>query len=404
MKIAVVGGGQAAIAFAAKMRELDAQAQITIVSGEQSLPYQRPPLSKAYMIGDMEQERLLLRPAEWYKEHRVDCILGTAVEKIDGLDNCLFLSGGGKLEFDKLLIATGSRPRELPEIIGGKLEGVYTLRDMKDADTLRSEMIPGRTALIIGGGYIGLEAAAVFSKHGLKVRVVEMADRILKRVASEETADFVRAVHRSHGVEISEGLGLDRLEGEGGRVKKALFNDGSSMACDFVVAGIGAMPNDELAKDAGLQCSNGIEVDGHTRTSHYDIHAAGDVANFAFRGSHIRLESVQNAIDQAEHAAKVIAGSDEIYVPQPWFWSDQYDMKLQIAGLNMGYDQTVIRPGSHENGQSIWYFSGGKFIAVDAINDSKAYMFGKKFLEMGKEITPAQAQDPDFDLKAFMRS
>ncbi|MGB7288418.1 MAG: FAD-dependent oxidoreductase [Salaquimonas sp.] len=400
--IIAIGAGQAAIAFAAKMRQLDETAQITIIGEEESLPYQRPPLSKKYMTGEMEAERLLLRPEDWYEENSINRLLSTKVTAID-LANKTVKTSDAELPFDKLIITTGSRPRALPEALGGNLKGVYALRDLKDANAIGAEITEGKQALIIGGGYIGLEAAAVLSTKGMKVRVVEMAERILQRVAAKETSNFVRTKHQSHGVEILEGVSLKSLEAENGRVVNAIFEQGAALAVDLVLVGIGVLPNMELAKQAGLVCGNGIEVDGLTRTSHPDIHAAGDVASFEYQGQRIRLESVQNAIDQAEHAAKVIAGETEPYLPYPWFWSDQYDMKLQIAGLNLGYDQTTIRPGSREGGQSVWYFKQGKFIAVDAINDSKAYMFGKKILELGRTITPKQAGDETFDLKELIK-
>ncbi|MEZ5879089.1 MAG: FAD-dependent oxidoreductase [Nitratireductor sp.] len=402
IKAVTIGAGQAAVAFAAKLRELDAEAEILMIGGEESLPYQRPPLSKKYMTGEMEAERLLLRPAEWYADNRIECRTSTQVTRIDPATKKVH-AGGEAISFDKLLIATGAAPRALPAAIGGELDNVFTLRSLADADRIASLMQEGAKALVIGGGYIGLEAAAVFATRGLKVRAIEMADRILKRVASAETAGFVRSVHEAHGVDVLENTAIERLEGNGGAVSRAVLGDGSSIDADLVVVGIGVTPNDILAREAGLVCGNGIEVDEFTRTSHPDIHAAGDVACFEFHGGRTRLESVQNAIDQAEHAAKVIAGSSESYVPVPWFWSDQYDMKLQIAGLNAGFDNTVVRPGSHEGGQSVWYFAGETFLAVDAINDPRAYMFGKKILEMGRTVTPRQAADADFDLKALIK-
>lgn len=402
-KVVVIGAGQAAIAFAAKLRDLDTDAEITLIGEEPSLPYQRPPLSKKYMTGEMEAERLLLRPADWYAENKITCLTGKSAKAIDLAAKQILLEQG-PIPFDKLMIATGSTPRRLPDAIGGNLGNVFTLRDLSDADAIAEHMIAGNQALIIGGGYIGLEAAAVLSQKGMKVRVVEMAERILQRVAAKETSDFVRTEHERNGVEIAEGVSLVSLEADqDGNVAKAVFEQGPALNVDLVLVGIGVLPNMELAREAGLVCGNGIEVDEFTRTSHPDIHAAGDVASFEYRGNRVRLESVQNAIDQAEAAAKVIAGDETPYHPYPWFWSDQYDMKLQIAGLNMGYDQTVVRPGTREGGQSVWYFSGSQFIAVDAINDSRAYMFGKKLLELGKQVTPEQAGDAEFDLKDLIK-
>ncbi|MCB1387279.1 MAG: FAD-dependent oxidoreductase [Nitratireductor sp.] len=397
-----IGAGQAAIAFAAKLRDLDPQIEILLIGEEASLPYQRPPLSKKYMTGEMEADRLLLRPAEWFDEHRVVCRTGVKVCGLHPEAREIEIDGE-RLGFDKLLIATGSTPRTLPAEIGGDLQGVFTLRDLADADAIAGALARAGDAVIIGGGYIGLEAAAVFARRGLRVTVVEMADRILKRVASAETADTVRAMHQGEGVTILEDTALSRLEGENGRVTKAVLADGTEIPAGLVLVGIGVIPNDSLARQTGIKCGNGIEVDAATRTSNPDIHAAGDVASFDFHGNRIRLESVGNAIEQAEHAARVIAGSDAPYPPVPWFWSDQYDMKLQIAGLNIGYDRTVVRPGAHPGGRSIWYFKGDGFLAVDAINDSKAYMFGKKILELGRTVTPEQAADAEFDLKTLIK-
>jgi 3-phenylpropionate/trans-cinnamate dioxygenase ferredoxin reductase subunit len=401
MKTVVIGAGQAAIAFAAKLRELDGDAEITLIGDEPSLPYQRPPLSKKYMTGEMSADRLLLRPAEWYETNRVNCLTRTAATRID-LETSEIICSDKCVPFDKLLIATGSRPRTLPEGIGGDLPGVYTLRHLADADQIATEITEGRKAVIIGGGYIGLEAAAVFATKGLAVEVIEMADRILKRVASPDTAAYVKAKHEANGVTIREQTAIKILVEFDGRFAGVELEDTTLVNADFCVVGIGVLPNVELAAGAGIACENGILVDNTTRTSHADIHAAGDVANFEFRDARCRLESVQNAIDQAETAARAIAEEEVDYRPVPWFWSDQYDLKLQIAGLNSGYDQTVVRPGTRDGTQSVWYFREGKFLAVDALNDPRAYMFGKKILELGRDIAPGQAADASFDLKALV--
>ncbi len=402
-KIIVIGGGQAAASFAAKLRELEPSCAITIIGDEPSLPYQRPPLSKKYMTGEMTADRLLLRPPQWYGEAGITCQLSSTVAAISPKSKTITLSSGEVLDYDKLLLATGATPRTLPQSIGGGLEGVYTLRSLADADRLGSEMRPGRKVLVIGGGYIGLEAAAVANGLGLKVHVAEMASRILQRVAAPQTSQWFSDLHQSRGVTIMEDKALTRLEGENGRVVRAHFADGSSLEVDFVLVGIGVVPNDALARNAGLETANGIAVDKSTRTSDPDIHAAGDCAAFEFRGQRIRLESVQNAIEQGEAAAKAMTGEMVDYAPIPWFWSDQYDAKLQIAGLNMGYDHTVMRPGPREGSVSVWYFASGQFIAVDSMNDSKTYMFGKRLLETGRNISPVDAANPDFDLKALIR-
>ncbi|MEM7463588.1 MAG: FAD-dependent oxidoreductase [Pseudomonadota bacterium] len=402
-KIVVIGAGQAAISFAAKLRELDTHLEITLIGDEPSLPYQRPPLSKKYMIGEMTADRLLLRPADWYQDERVTCLTGENVVEISPENQTITLESEEKLEFDKLLLATGSTPKTLPEEIGGDLDGVHTLRHIADADAIGSDIEPGKHLLVLGGGYIGLEVASVAIMRGLKVTIIEMAERILNRVASETTAAYFRQLHQSKGVKILEGTAIKRLVGENGRVCGAELPDGTVLPVDSVVAGIGITPNVKLAEAAGIKIDNGIMVDSSTRTSSENIHAAGDCASFEFRGARIRLESVQNAIDQAEAAAYAVAGDDIRYKPVPWFWSDQYDTKLQIAGFNMGYDQTVIRPGSREGAQSVWYFAQNRFVAVDAMNDPKPYMFGKRLLELEREITAEQAENPHFDLKSLFR-
>lgn len=403
MNVVVIGAGQAAASFSVKLRELDGSAAITIVGDEPGLPYQRPPLSKKYMTGEMSAERLLLRPAEWYAASGVTCHVATTATAVSPAQKTVTLADGQVLAYDKLLLATGSAPRLLPAAAGGALEGVYVLRSLADADRLGTEMRPGARVLVIGGGYIGLEAAAVAASLGLRVHVAEMASRILQRVAASQTSDWFRALHQSHGVVIMEDTALLRLAGENGRVSRAEFNDGTALEIDFVLVGIGVVPNDQLAREAGLQVTNGIAVDRSARTSDPDIYAAGDCASFEFRGQRIRLESVQNAIEQGEAAAMAMTGEDVVYSPVPWFWSDQYDVKLQIAGLSMGFDRTILRPGPRPDAVSIWYFAGDAFIAVDSINDSRTYMIGKRMLEMGRNISPQDAANPDFDLKAVIR-
>ena len=400
-RLVVVGGGQAAFALVAKLRALKDMRPITIVSAEACPPYQRPPLSKKYLLGEADLGRLQFRPDSWYPENDVDLRLSTEVTSIDRAAKTVTLSDGTVLSYEYLALATGASPRRLPTEIGGDLKGVYTVRDYLDADRLGLEMTEGRKALVVGGGYIGLEAAAVARGRGLDVTVIEMADRILQRVASPATATILKAIHIAHGVDIREKTGLVRLIGEDGRVTAAELSDRLPLPADLVIVGIGVEPNDKLARDAGLEVSNGIIVDDHACTSDPSIFAMGDCAVLPFEGARVRLESVQNAVDQAEAAAKVIAGSDEPYQPKPWFWSDQYDVKLQIAGFCQGYDETLVRPGQREGSVSVWYFRDGRFLAVDAVNDAKAYVVGKKLLELGRTPDRASLEDPAFDLKAL---
>lgn len=401
-RLVIVGAGQAGFALAAKLRALKDDRPITILGSEPVLPYQRPPLSKKYLLGEMSFDRLLFRPEAWYGENDVDIRLSTPVEAIDRPNHLVRLFDGSEIAYETLVIATGATPRKLPAAIGGALDGVFTVRDKTDADRLATEMKPGHRLLIVGGGYIGLEAAAVARKLGLEVTLIEMADRILARVAARETADAIRKIHEGEGVAILEGTGLTRLIGDEGRVKAAELSNGRVIDADMVIVGIGVTPNDQLAADAGLEVQNGIVVDGFGRTTDPQIYAAGDCVVQDWKGQSVRLESVQNAVDQAEAIAAVLAGGSIPYDPKPWFWSDQYDVKLQIAGFNLGYDQTVVRPGAREGSLSIWYFLGKDFIAVDAINDAKAYVTGKKLLELGKPVDPALISDPELDLKSLL--
>jgi 3-phenylpropionate/trans-cinnamate dioxygenase ferredoxin reductase subunit len=399
--IVIIGAGQAGASLAAKLRALGFDGGITLVGEEPALPYQRPPLSKKYLSGELGLDRLLVRPPSWYQEQRIEVITHQRVVAIQPEAKSVTLTDGRDMTFGKLALTTGSRPRQLPAAIGGTLDGVFTMRDLRDADGIAPHLLPGKRLLIIGGGYIGLEAAAVAASKGLSVTVIEMAERILQRVAAPATSDYFRALHRRHGVDIREKTGLTRLVGTAGRVTGAELADGTRLEVDLAIVGIGILPNDELAKAAGLAVDGGIVVDGQCRSSVADIYAAGDCASFPWRGLPTRLESVQNAVDQAEHAAAAMLGATAAYDPAPWFWSDQYDVKLQIAGLNRGYDTVVLRPGKREFAQSVWYFRGETLLAVDAMNDALAYGFGKKMLEAGKTLPQSVAADPAGDLKAW---
>lgn len=401
-RLVIIGAGQAGFALAAKLRALKDTRPITMLGEEDVLPYQRPPLSKKFLLGEMEFERLTFRPESWYAENDVEIRLSTYVEQIDRDARRLRMQDGSSLDYHTLALATGATPRTLPAAIGGDLDGVHVMRDKRDADRLAGEMRPGRRLLVVGGGYIGLEAAAVARHLGVEVTVIEMADRILARVAARETAEVIRTIHLQHGVSIREGTGLVRLIGRDGRVCGAELSDGSVIDADFVIVGIGVTPNDRLARESGLEVGNGIVVDAFGRTSDPAIHAAGDCTLLPWKGERVRLESVQNAVDQAEAVAAVLAGGNAPYEPKPWFWSDQYDVKLQIAGFNLGYDEVLVRPGMREGSLSIWYFRAGRFVAVDAINDAKAYVTGKKLLDMGREPDRAVLADAAADLKQLL--
>ncbi|WP_323768880.1 NAD(P)/FAD-dependent oxidoreductase [Marinovum sp.] len=396
----VVGGGQAGASLVTKLRNSGFDGEITLIGAEPVPPYERPPLSKAYLLGEMAQERLYLRPAQVYEDLDITLRLGSSVTAIDTAARTVAL-GNEVLGYDKLALCTGSHPRRLPAAIGGDLDHVFTVRTLADVDAMAPQVREGRRALIVGGGYIGLEAAAVAAKKGMQVTLVEMGQRILQRVAAPETAEHFRALHRSHGVEILEGLGLERLLGEGA-VSGARLTDGSEIAVDMVVVGVGIAPATELAEAAGLEIDNGIKVDAQGRTSAPDVFAAGDCTSFPYKGERIRLESVPNAIDQAEVVAQNMMGGAVEYVATPWFWSDQYDCKLQIAGLNTGYDHVETRHGA-DGRTSFWYFHGETLVAVDAMNDARGYMVAKRLIEAGKTITRAEVHTPDGELKALLK-
>lgn len=399
-QIVVIGAGQAGSSLVVKLRNEGFEGQITLIGEETAPPYQRPPLSKKYLMGEMALERLYLRPMAYYAENNIELVLSTAAVSIDRATKSVAV-GDREIPYDQLALTTGSVPRRLPASIGGALGGVYVVRGLADVDAMAPNVAAGKHVLIVGGGYIGLEAASVCSKMGMQVTLVEMADRILQRVACAQTSDYFRALHLSHGVDIREGVGLDHLTGDG-QVSGAVLSDGSEVALDMVIVGVGITPADTLATEAGLAIENGIKTDAFGRTSDPAIWSAGDCASFVYKGNRIRLESVQNAIDQAECVAKNMMGAEREYLPYPWFWSDQYDTKLQIAGLNTGYDRVIARAG---DGPSVshWYYAGDRFLAVDAMNDPRAYMVGKRLLEAGKSPAATAVSDPALDLKTLLR-
>ena len=400
MDIVILGAGQAAASLAAKLRALGSGDAITIIGDEAAPPYQRPPLSKGYLLGQMPLDRLTLRADGWWQEQGIRLLTGTRATAVDPVARIVETSAG-PVRYDQLALTLGAAPRRLPADLGGDLGGVHSIRGLADIARLQPELTPGRNLVVIGGGYIGLEAAAVAAKLGLNVTVVEAAPRILGRVAAEATADMIRALHHAHDVQIIEGTALAALEGDG-RVTSVRLADGRSLPTDLVILGIGVAPETGLAEAAGLMIDNGIACDAQGRTSDRAIWAAGDCASFPWQGQRIRLESVGNAIDMAENVAENMLGAGKDYAPKPWFWSDQYDAKLQIAGLNTGYDQTVLRPGEGAHSGSVWYYRNGQLIAVDALNDARAYMVGKRLIESGRSADPLRVADPAIAVKELM--
>ena len=397
----VIGAGQAGAEVVSKLRDQGHEDRVVLIGKENYLPYQRPPLSKKYMAGEMTLERLFLRPKEFYTDKNVELHIGKSALRIDPDQQTVEFSNGN-LNYDHLVLATGSRPRELPPNIGGKVKNLFTMRDLNDANSIGAFMKSGMRLLIVGGGYIGLEAAATARKFGVDVTLVEIEERILKRVAAKETSDYIRSLHISNGVKIKEAIGLDKLEIVGEKVVNASLTDGSDINVDFVIVGIGITPNTYLAEGANLKINNGILINEKCQTSVSNIYAAGDCTSFKYKNTLVRLESVGNAIDQATTVAQNIMKQNTSYTPKPWFWSDQYDLKLQIAGLNTGYDEVVVRKGESRQ-VSHWYYKGESLLAVDALNDPRCYMIGKRLIEANKSPSKNQLRDENFNLKVLLK-
>ena len=399
-RIVVIGGGQAGAQALQSLRQGGYSGSLTLVGDEPALPYQRPPLSKAYMKGEMTEERLYFRPAPWYQDQDIEVILSTRATRIDRANRKVELAHGGHLDYDALIIATGSRPRALPTK-GATLQGVHDLRDLADVERIRPNMVAGRKMVIVGAGYIGLEAAAVARQMGLDVTVLEMAPRVLARVTSPVMSEFFETEHRAQGVKILTGARLDHLDGADGKVTAAILADGARIGADIVLVGIGILPNEELAKDAGIACNNGILVDRDARTSDPRVFAAGDCASrpLVHYGRSGRLESVHNAIEQGKLAAAAILGKPRPAEDCPWFWSDQYDLKLQIAGLSQDYDQIVVRGDPKDRKFAAFYLRNGTLIAVDAINSPPEFLASKKLIMSGAKLAPDMLGDTSISMK-----
>lgn len=400
--VLIIGAGQAGFATAAALRARGYGGAITLIGAEAMAPYQRPPLSKAYLLGQLSDDRLLLKPEGFYPEQGIGLRTGTAALAIDPVRRRVE-TDAGELAYDQLVLATGTAPRRLDPALTGGLAGIHYLRSAADTQGLRADLAPGRRLMVLGGGYVGLEVAAAAAQLGVRVTVVEAAGRILQRVAAAETSAYFRALHARHGVAIREGTGLAQLHGTNGRAARATLSDGSTLEIDALLAGIGVTPETGLAQAAGLAIDNGIAVDACGRTSAPGIWAVGDCCSFPFAGGRIRLESVPHALDQAAVVAAGILGAPAPYRARPWFWSDQYDVKLQIAGLNAGYDQIVTR-GDQGGPFSVWYYRGGRLLAVDAMNDARVYMIARRLLDQGLSPRPELAGRTDLDPRAFLES
>jgi 3-phenylpropionate/trans-cinnamate dioxygenase ferredoxin reductase subunit len=385
--VVIAGAGFAAGEFAVKLRQAQYPHPITMIGAEPHLPYHRPPLSKGYLSGSVTEDALLLRPEAAYEAAKIGFLGGAVVAAIDRAGKTVQLESGAVLPYDKLVLATGGHARRLT-CPGADLRGVHTLRTRDDVAAIRAALQPGRSLVIVGGGYIGLEVAAVAVKHGVTVRVVEAAPRVLARVAGMEISAFYEKAHRDAGVSVITGAAVSALlpaVDAADQVGGVELADGRVLPADFVIAGIGLVPNDQLAREAGLQVDNGIWVDEYCRTADEAVLAIGDCANHpcVFLGRRVRLESVPNAIEQARVAADTITGKMVPYAAIPWFWSDQYDLKLQAVGLSEGHDQVVLRGSMEARSFLVFYLRQGVLIAADAVNKPGEFLMAKRLVGAG---------------------
>ena len=396
----IIGAGHAAGQAAASLRQEKYEGPITIVGDEPHVPYQRPPLSKQYLSGEQEIDRVYLRPAKFYDDKEINLILDTSATAIDRAAKTVSLSNGETLDYEKLIISTGSRPRIL-NIEGSDLAGIHYLRTIGDVDAIRAEMGEAKNLVIVGGGYIGLEVASVGVEAGLNVHVLEMEERILQRVTTPEMSEYYHNLHTGRGVNIHTSTGVQGFAGDG-RVQKVLCGDAGEFDADLVIVGIGIIPNIEIAEAAGLEVDNGIVVNERCETSDPDIFAAGDCTNHPnpLLDRRLRLESVPNAMEQARVCAANMLGGDKTYASIPWFWSDQYELKLQMVGFSADGNQQVVRGDMATNQFAVFYLNDGNVVAADAVNSPKEFMICKQLV--GKAVDPATLADPDSDLKALL--
>jgi 3-phenylpropionate/trans-cinnamate dioxygenase ferredoxin reductase subunit len=396
-RIVIIGAGQAGAQAVATLRAEGFAGSIVMVGDELFAPYQRPPLSKAYLSGALERERLFLKPDAFYAEAKCELILGVSAKSIDRTKKTVSLSDGRVLAYDKLLIATGSRVRRIP-VPGADLKGIHYLRGIADVDALRPGFEKGARLAVVGGGYIGLEVAAVAVKRGVDVTVFESLDRVMARAVSPQISAFYEDVHRAAGVRLLMNTTVEAFEGTDKLT--AVRAGGATHTADIALVGIGVVPNEELVKDMGLTCTDGIVVNQFAETEDPAIFAAGDCTRHIGReGDPIRLESVQNAIDQAKHAALAMVGKHTPYGEVPWFWSDQYDLKLQIAGLAKHGDRIVVRGVPASRKFAAFHLREGRVAAVEAVNAAPEYIVGRKLIADRAHVPPERLADTTIPMK-----
>jgi 3-phenylpropionate/trans-cinnamate dioxygenase ferredoxin reductase subunit len=400
-KVVIVGAGQAGYQVAASLRGKKFDGPIILLGDEPALPYQRPPLSKGYVKGEAKESTLLLRAADFYTANKIDIRLDCGVTAIDRDARVVMCGNGERIGYDSLVLATGGRVRKLP-VPGAELAGVAYVRTLADAIALKPQIEAGGNVVVIGGGFIGLECASVASVLGCKVVVLEAMERLMGRVVSPVLSDYYRDLHQGRGVDVRLGAAVTEIVGQDGRVTGVRCGDGSVVPADLVVIGIGILANDDLARAAGLACDRGIIVDAHLRTTDPVIYAIGDCAAFPhpMADALVRLESVQNAIDQGKTVADAIMGDAKPYAAVPWFWSDQYEIKLQIVGLTQNYDDTVTLGDVGAGRFSVLYFRDGTMIGIDSVNMPSDHVVGRKLFGAGKSVSIDVARAPGFTLRS----
>ena len=397
-RIVIVGAGQAGLQAAATLRQQGFDGPLTIIGEETHAPYERPPLSKAMLKGAMDADRLAFRKPAFYRDKAIDLRLATRAVAIDPAAHTVTLAGGDRLDYDKLLLATGARVRRLDRP-GADLAGIHTLRTIEDSLAIRATLTPSTRLAVVGGGYIGLEVAAAAAQAGCSVTVLEAAERTMVRTVSAPISAHFQELHTRHGVTFHLTAQVTGFNGDG-RVAAVTLADGAAVACDAAVVGIGVVPDTALAADAGLDCKDAVWVDETARTSDPDIYAAGDCTRFLYRRPSLRLESVQNAVDQAKTAALAMLGQPAAYDAVPWFWSDQYDAKLQIAGIFIdGVDQAVVRGDPAGASFSVAHLRDGRLAAIETVNALKDFTQGKKLIADGRPVDADALADPTVALK-----
>lgn len=403
----IIGAGHAGGELAIALRNEGWEGRILLLGEEAHLPYHRPPLSKAYLAGSVEKSSLSIRPQMAYDKANVEFIGGVRVSRIDRANQRLELADGSQLAYDKLAIATGGRPRPLSvpnAAVAERCANLHYLRTLDDVEQIRAQLAPGKRLAIVGGGYIGLEVAASAITQGLQVTVLEALPRVLQRVTAAELSAYYERKHREAGVDIRTGVQVADLEVTGDAVTAVLCADGSRLAADLVVVGIGLLANTELAAEAGLQIDNGILVDEHAQTSDPHIYAAGDCTNHpnALLGRRLRLESVPNALEQSRVAAANMAGKAKTYASVPWFWSDQYELKLKMVGLAEGFERLVLRGDPATDSFSALYLKGDKVLAADTVNRPQDFIAAKRLVAEGIAVTAEQLADDSRPLKELL--